>query len=160
MKISNCRFGKTVTDTRMNDLYRRRSYDSGVTTIEVEFEMGTGNRPYFFSMGDFLLIKKCRTAKNVFPQEIADSFVHLFLNQSKRNDDIKSTDPVNNPQHYKSKKGFESIDVIEAFGLCFCLGNVAKYIFRAGKKDPKKEIQDLEKARWYLDRKIQQLKNK
>lgn len=63
-------------------------------------------------------------------------------------------DPVNSPSHYKGKNGMESIDVIEAFGLdkSFCLGNVVKYVLRAGKKGD--AIQDLKKARWYLNREI------
>jgi len=68
---------------------------------------------------------------------------------------------VNNPSHYGKgeKDPYESIKVIEAWGLGFCLGNVVKYISRAGKKDPKTEIEDLEKAEWYLKRRITQLKN-
>lgn len=48
------------------------------------------------------------------------------------------------------------IDVIEAFGLGFSLGNAVKYICRAGKKDA--IIQELEKAKWYIDHEIQRLK--
>lgn len=62
------------------------------------------------------------------------------------------TDPVNHPPHYKSPSGIEAIDVIEGFGLGFHLGNVVKYILRAGKKEAL--LQDLRKARWYLDRRI------
>lgn len=64
-------------------------------------------------------------------------------------------DPVSNPPHYTFGK-FEVIDVIEAlgWGLAFCLGNALKYIARAGRKDPTKTKEDLEKARWYLDRAI------
>jgi len=40
------------------------------------------------------------------------------------------------------------------------LGNTVKYISRAGKKDQAKEIEDLKKARWYLDREIQKLEHK
>ena len=61
---------------------------------------------------------------------------------------------VDHPPHYQSG-GMEVIDVIEAFGLGFCLGNVIKYILRAGKKDA--TIQELKKARWYLDRHISNL---
>ena len=61
---------------------------------------------------------------------------------------------VNHPAHYRKDTGFEAIDVIEAWGLNFNLGNVVKYIGRNGKKDPDKYIEDLEKARWYLDREI------
>jgi hypothetical protein len=55
---------------------------------------------------------------------------------------------------------YEAIKVIEAWQLGFALGNAVKYISRAGKKDPRKEVEDLEKARWYLDRYIAQLKAK
>lgn len=61
------------------------------------------------------------------------------------------TDVVNNPPHYKAN-GIEAIDVIEAFGLGFHLGNVVKYILRAGRKDHL--LQDLRKSRWYLDREV------
>jgi predicted transcriptional regulator len=60
-------------------------------------------------------------------------------------------DPVNHPAHYKAG-GVETIDFIEAKDLNYRLGNVVKYVSRAGKKgDP---IEDLKKARWYLDREI------
>lgn len=60
---------------------------------------------------------------------------------------------MNHPQHYKHG-GIETIDVIEAWGLGFCLGNAVKYISRAGKKNPGTAVEDLQKARWYLDREI------
>jgi hypothetical protein len=61
-------------------------------------------------------------------------------------------DLVNHPAHYKAG-GVETIDFIEAKDLNYRLGNVIKYVARAGKKntDP---IQDLEKAAWYLNREI------
>ena len=61
-------------------------------------------------------------------------------------------DPVNHPPHYKSG-GIETIDFIEAKDLNYRLGNVIKYVSRAGKKDSD-PIQDLEKAAWYLRREI------
>lgn len=67
-------------------------------------------------------------------------------------------DPVNRPSYYTSGK-IEVIDFIEDQKLDFLLGNAVKYICRAGKKDPIKEVEDLEKAAWYLNRKIQTLKN-
>lgn len=71
----------------------------------------------------------------------------------------KEVDMVNNPPHYKGlPKGLEVIDLTE--NMDFCLGNTIKYIFRAGKKDPSKEIEDLEKAQYYLSRKIKILKEK
>lgn len=64
-------------------------------------------------------------------------------------------DPVNHPNHYKLAKGIEAIDLMEmtstAPEFCGHLRNTAlKYIIRAGKKDPRKYIEDLEKAKWYI----------
>jgi hypothetical protein len=67
---------------------------------------------------------------------------------------------VNHPSHYGGKENvYEAIKVIEAWNLGFCLGNVVKYISRAGKKNNNTLIQDLEKAKWYLNREIEKLKN-
>ena len=66
---------------------------------------------------------------------------------------------INHPAHYGGKDSpFEAIKVIQAWKLCFLLGNVIKYIARAGKKDPDRLIEDLEKARFYLNEKIDELK--
>ena len=62
-------------------------------------------------------------------------------------------DPVNHPAHYKVG-GVETIDFIEAKGLTYHLGNAVKYISRADHKGNRK--QDLEKAKWYLERAIAQ----
>tara|TARA_B100000035_G_C21015268_1_gene561489 strand:+ start:919 stop:1542 length:624 start_codon:yes stop_codon:yes gene_type:complete len=61
-------------------------------------------------------------------------------------------DPVNQPSHYTQGREFETIDVIEDWGLDFHLGNAVKYISRAGRKDPEKLNQDISKAIWYLER--------
>lgn len=58
---------------------------------------------------------------------------------------------INEPPHYRAR-GVESIQVIEAFGLGFHLGNVVKYVLRADRKGA--PLDDLKKARWYLDREI------
>jgi hypothetical protein len=63
-------------------------------------------------------------------------------------------DPVNQPSHYKVG-GVETIDFIEAKGLGYHLGNVVKYITRAGHKGTNQGLEDLRKARWYLDRAIE-----
>ena len=66
---------------------------------------------------------------------------------------------VDHPSHYGGKDNpYEAIKVIEAWDLGFCLGNVVKYISRAGKKH-KDVLEDLKKARWYLDRHINNLEN-
>ena len=67
---------------------------------------------------------------------------------------------VKNPSHYGGADNkYEAIKVIEAWDLDFHLGNTVKYISRAGKKDPAKEIEDLKKAMFYLERKIKNLEN-
>jgi hypothetical protein len=65
---------------------------------------------------------------------------------------------VDHPIHYGGDTVYETIKVIEAWGLGFHLGSAVKCISRAGRKDPDAEIEDLEKARWYLDRKIARLR--
>jgi hypothetical protein len=61
-----------------------------------------------------------------------------------------------NPQHYKSHpSGVEAIIVTEHFN--FCLGNAIKYIWRSGEKGA--ALEDLKKARWYLDREIGRLED-
>lgn len=68
---------------------------------------------------------------------------------------------INHPSHYGGQSNtYEAIKIIEALDLGFCLGNTVKYISRAGKKDPTKTLEDLKKARWYLDREIQKLEHK
>lgn len=62
---------------------------------------------------------------------------------------------VNHPEHYNRGK-IECIDVIEDWKLNFHLGNAVKYISRAGAKD--NEIEDIEKAIWYLQRYVEKLK--
>ena len=65
-------------------------------------------------------------------------------------------DSVNKPAHYTDGK-IEVIDFIEDKKLGFCLGNAVKYIARAGKKYPAKEVEDLQKAEWYIKRRIKEL---
>jgi hypothetical protein len=73
---------------------------------------------------------------------------------------VSAKEHVNHPDHYGGKDNpYEAIKVIEAWELDFCLGNTVKYISRAGKKESDKTIQDLEKAKWYLERKINQIKS-
>lgn len=72
----------------------------------------------------------------------------IQANQTTVNDAI-------NPQHYRSG-GIEAIEVIEAFGLGYHLGNAIKYLLRAGRKTAS-PLEDLRKARWYIDREIERL---
>lgn len=69
---------------------------------------------------------------------------------------IKQVNPsIDHPQHYGGEENpYEAIKVIEAWNLDFALGNVVKYINRAGKKGSK--LEDLKKAQWYMNRAIEQ----
>lgn len=64
---------------------------------------------------------------------------------------------INHPAYYGGDTTYEAIKVIEAWQLGFCLGNTVKYISRAGKKDKSKELEDLRKSLWYLNRHIENL---
>ena len=66
---------------------------------------------------------------------------------------------VDHPPHY-TKGGIETIDFIEAKELNYYRGNVVKYVTRAGHKPNTPELEDLKKARFYLDREICRLENK
>ena len=68
----------------------------------------------------------------------------------------KPASSVDHPVHYNSGK-IEVIDYIEDQKLGFCLGNAIKYISRAGKKNKYKEIEDLEKAIWYIKLRISEV---
>lgn len=70
-----------------------------------------------------------------------------------------SDSAVDHPLHYGGRDNpYEAIKVIEAWGLGFLLGNTVKYIARVAmgtRRTMKKDLEDLQKARWYLDRHIQ-----
>jgi len=66
-------------------------------------------------------------------------------------------DQVNHPPHYQLP-GIEAIEITQH--LNFCRGNAVKYVVRAGKKDPAREVEDLNKAIWYLDREVKRLLGK
>lgn len=65
---------------------------------------------------------------------------------------VMPDDPINHPVHY-TYGNIETIDFIDDKNLNFCLGNVIKYVTRAGHKND--ALEDLKKARWYLDHEIQ-----
>ena len=71
-----------------------------------------------------------------------------------QHDQLNKLSKVNHPKHYNSGK-IEVVDAIEDWGLDFIEGNVVKYVTRAKHKGD--EINDLKKARWYLDYRIKNL---
>lgn len=86
----------------------------------------------------------------------------VAINDSNNNNNQASDDPVNHPSYY-ADGNIEVIDYIEDKNLGYHLGTAIKYISRAGKKheqgmtDKEKEIQDLRKAVWFINRRIEQL---
>ena len=80
---------------------------------------------------------------------------HLLPEKEATVPEVPADDPVNHPAHYTD--GIEVIDYIESKNFCYHIGNAVKYLSRAGKKDPSKEIEDLQKAVWYINRRIRQL---
>ncbi len=65
-------------------------------------------------------------------------------------------DNVNSPAHYNTGK-IEVYDFIEDKELNYCRGNVVKYVARAGLKSKSTELEDLQKAKWYLEKEIKRL---
>jgi len=81
-----------------------------------------------------------------------------IIRDRKNKVEFTETEKVYHPNHYGGKDNlYEAIKVIEAWDLDFNLGNVVKYVSRAGKKDKETKLQDLEKALWYLQRSIDNL---
>ena len=88
---------------------------------------------------------------------------YLYVSGWRKDDYFKqqtvkpANDNVNHPSHYTDGK-IEVIDFIEDKKLNFHRGNAVKYIARAGKKNIANEVEDLEKAVWYINREIERLK--
>lgn len=66
-------------------------------------------------------------------------------------------DPVN-PRHYAFPGGVQVADITDH--LCFNRGSAIKYLARAGRKDPSRELEDLEKALWYVNREIELVRSR
>lgn len=76
----------------------------------------------------------------------------------KEKDTCGKSDNINHPTHYTSHpSGVECIEITQHHN--FCIGNVIKYVWRAGIKGEDTKIEDLKKARWYLDREIARLED-
>ena len=88
-------------------------------------------------------------------KEELDAVLVAYLDNIRKKIEPKTeTDNINHPSHYADGK-IEVIDFIEDKKLPFHLGNVIKYISRAGKKSPDTELEDLKKAQWYLNRYVE-----
>lgn len=95
--------------------------------------------------------------KDIIDCKMFEELTGLLKPQEIKNVKVED-DSVNHPSHYTSGK-IEVMDFIEDKKLNFARGNVIKYVSRAGKKDANKELEDLKKAMWYLNREIERLRN-
>ena len=95
---------------------------------------------------------------NKMRKETNERCVNYVYEMYIRKERLKITmENVNHPKHY-NQLPIECIDVVKHFD--FCIGNVIKYCWRAGLKNSDTELQDLEKAKWYLEHRINELKSK
>jgi hypothetical protein len=80
----------------------------------------------------------------------------IMVKRGKGLENLMKHDNVNHPKHYtEHPSGVECIEVTEHMN--FCVGNAIKYLWRAGLKG--EQIEDLRKARWYIDREIARILN-
>lgn len=128
----------------------RKLYDLGHDPKEIQTMTDYGKPLVDVVIRNYKAKKKARKSKIIKAVEEMNQVLDKI-------DQRKTSDLVNSPPHYRTG-GIETIDFIEAKDLNYRLGNVVKYVSRAGKKssDP---VQDLEKAAWYLQREIAARKN-
>lgn len=110
---------------------------------DVDVAMGPDNLIYFG-------MRKIFTDKELIEQG------YLLPGQALPPNGADDNDSVNHPSHYTSYKGVEVIQLTEQMN--FNRGNAVKYIARAGLKNPEAEVEDLEKAVWYIKREILRIK--
>jgi hypothetical protein len=137
--------------------------------VEIANRLGIPTVEYARQKAKILKAPKKKAASLPTP-EAKDGYLYTWVNTNGLNEEVKAklaerlnpetitmeepqSDPVNHPAHYKVG-GIETIDFIEAKKLGYHLGNAVKYISRADHKGNRK--QDLEKAKWYIDRAIAQ----
>lgn len=105
-------------------------------------------------MTDIQHTPKCSTNKG--PQYLCDCLAGIEKRAQDKKQGLAHHDPVNHPKHYTSHpSGVECIDITRHEN--FNIGNAIKYLWRRGEKG--NEIQDLEKAVWYIRDEIERLKN-
>lgn len=99
--------------------------------------------------------KNENTEKTKVKKENVNQFI---VPEEKIKETMEQKESVNHPSWYGSKDDpYETIKVIQAWGLNFPLGNAIKYISRAGKKDPTKTVEDLRKALFYIQYEIDRI---
>jgi hypothetical protein len=134
----------------------RKLYDEGKTVKEIKAKVKCSHALIAVVLRNYKnKTKKSKIIKAV--EEVKEVLDKIEMRRPKHRLQATETDLVNHPPHYRVG-GVETIDFIEAKDLNYRLGNVVKYVSRAGKKDSD-PVQDLEKAAWYLQREIAARKN-
>lgn len=113
---------------------------------------------------DVVYMDKISKTFYFYKPEVIRSYLDLIWqrnpslsNQYEEIEKVRQNSSVSNPKHYTSHpSGIECIEITRHHD--FSIGNAIKYLWRAGLKDSDNEIQDLEKAAWYIQDKIKQLK--
>jgi transposase len=124
----------------------------GLSAIQIAKKMGVS--PAYVYVVRSKAKKKASKAKKKASKPKYQEFKVLESTEPKvKVEWVETPDPVNSPPHY-TNGGIETIDYIEAKDLNYRLGNVVKYVSRAGKKIDSDPLKDLLKAQWYLQREI------
>lgn len=98
----------------------------------------------------------CNIASDYLKKAKEISLISPTVKENNTNRRKEENNIISHPAHYT--QGIECMDYIESHKLNYARGNIIKYVTRAGLKDASKEVEDLEKARWYLDREIERVK--
>jgi len=133
------------------NLFTHRHFREHFDGKEYSNYRGTNNLPEIHYSDFVASIESAKESETI--NKTVDNILMSHEVRNNKPDPIAQPQPdmVNHPSHY-NVKGFEVIDIIDAFGLNFNIGNALKYLLRADKKGNKK--QDIQKALWYLQREI------
>lgn len=120
-----------------------------------------------------LVCEKCGYKTEAFPKDVhkkpfrevrkpfreARKFFNAHTCKTVKITPTTADENLNHRDYYGGDSPYEALKIIFYYNLGFCLGNVLKYIIRAGRKDPTKKIEDLKKAQVYLQREIEHLQS-
>ena len=136
----------------------KRNFKAGDAVFSEKFGHGeVTNRESGENFCEVLFADGLRLRTVTLSHLVESKFPHVALGSHTEvhADLVAVNEAVKHPAHYGGADDpYEAIKVIEAWDLNFNLGSVLKYVRRAGKKDASKELEDLRKARFYIDHEI------
>ena len=179
-KITDTKTGLKIDDHKiqLDDYSNRTIFDEAiqVVTDEMQFRCNALNFKEFMlefaennlDKGELVVDNKEQIDKGLIKEidlnfnqdkKVVDDFLSKFDKENLENSDKQLIDEFVDNNYYGEKNNpYEVIKITNNLDLNFNRGNVLKYILRAGKKDANKEIQDLQKAKHYIDYEIERLK--